>query len=54
MKARTSKFQSGNLGRIDLPDKKAKKINKAIIKRKRRLLEKREANREIDEALSQM
>ena len=52
MKVKTSKFQAEwVMGRMDVPYKKAKKIEKGMIKRKRRTLEKREAQSEISEAL---
>lgn len=51
MKAKTSKFQAEwVMGRLDAPYKKAKKIEKDMIKRRRRTLEKREAQSEIREA----
>jgi hypothetical protein len=54
MKAKTSKFQAEwVVGRIGLPYKKAKKVEKGMIKRTRRTLEKREALAEIKEALQE-
>lgn len=53
MKAKTSKFQSEwVMGRMDVPYKKAKKIEKGMIQRRRRTLEKREAQSEVQEALT--
>lgn len=53
MKVKTSKFQAEwVMGRVDYPYKKAKKYDKDMIKRKRRTLEKREAQSEIGDALT--
>ncbi|WP_180954304.1 hypothetical protein [Bacillus sp. M6-12] len=56
MKTKSSRIQSEMImGRyIDIPYKKAKKIDKQLIKRTRRMIEKREADAEINEALLQM
>lgn len=53
MKTKSSRVQSEMIiGRyIDIPYKKAKKVDKQLIKRTRRMIEKREAIAEINEAL---
>lgn len=54
MKTKSSKVQSEMIvGRyLDIPYKQAKKIDKRMIKRTRRTIEKREAIAEINEALN--
>jgi hypothetical protein len=56
MQTKSSKLQSEMvIGRyIDIPIRKAKKVDKQLIKRTRRSIEKREALQEINEALLQM
>lgn len=56
MKSTTSKKQSERIVGLysDLPLRKQKKIDKKRIQRTRRVLEKKEAFKEIDETLKEM